>query len=385
MGDISHRILINSKRFLDCARNDKRTRIVKRILILTAGYGEGHNSAARGVRDGVLRISPDSTAEMRDLFAETYGLFHERIRRAYAALINRWPRSWGLVYRWLDRKTDFDRDFAKFSRMKTSLTQLLEKFQPDAIVSTFPAYPYLVRQAGGDTPPWKNIVIVTDSITVNAIWWRAPGDYLLAPNEQSAAIMRECGVDPKRIKVFGFPVSPKFADFARKRDGSLSGRPRVLYMINAGTAVSPGIVTRLLQLDLDLTVTVGRDEKLRRAIERVATRPIEIVGWTDQLPRMLNENDLLIGKAGGATVQETIAAGCPMIINHIVSGQEEGNARLIVQTNSGAIAHSATEVAGLVADAFANDAKRWREWTANIAQLSRPRASLDIAEFLLSI
>jgi hypothetical protein len=32
-------------------------------------------------------------------------------------------------------------------------------------------------------------------------------------------------------------------------------------------------------------------------------------------------------------VQETIAAGCPMIINHVVSGQEEGNARLIVETN----------------------------------------------------
>jgi UDP-N-acetylglucosamine:LPS N-acetylglucosamine transferase len=29
---------------------------------------------------------------------------------------------------------------------------------------------------------------------------------------------------------------------------------------------------------------------------------------------MMHENHLLIGKAGGATVQETIAAKCPMII-----------------------------------------------------------------------
>jgi UDP-N-acetylglucosamine:LPS N-acetylglucosamine transferase len=43
---------------------------------------------------------------------------------------------------------------------------------------------------------------------------------------------------------------------------------------------------------------------------------------------MMHENHLLIGKAGGATVQETIAAKCPMIINHVVAGQEEGNARL---------------------------------------------------------
>jgi processive 1,2-diacylglycerol beta-glucosyltransferase len=94
---------------------------------------------------------------------------------------------------------------------------------------------------------------------------------------------------------------------------------------------------------------------------------------------------LLIGKAGGAMVQEAIAARCPMIITHIVSGQEEGNARLIVETNSGAIAMSPDEVVAQVQRAFADDAKLWREWETNISKLSRPRASLDVAEFLLSI
>jgi processive 1,2-diacylglycerol beta-glucosyltransferase len=100
---------------------------------------------------------------------------------------------------------------------------------------------------------------------------------------------------------------------------------------------------------------------------------------------MLHESHLLIGKAGGATTQEAIAAGCPMIINHVVSGQEEGNARLIVETDSGVIAHSPGEVIAQVQRAFADDAKQWREWAANIGRLSRPRASLEIAKFLLSI
>ncbi len=143
---------------------------------------------------------------------------------------------------------------------------------------------------------------------------------------------------------------------------------------------------KLLDLDVDLTVTVGRDERLRRAIEMVVgNRKIDIVGWTNELPRMLCRSHLLISKAGGATVQETIAAGCPMIINHVVSGQEEGNARLIVETNSGVIAKSPTEVVAQVQRAFAADAKQWRDWATNINKLSRPRASLDIAEFLLSI
>ena len=53
---------------------------------------------------------------------------------------------------------------------------------------------------------------------------------------------------------------------------------------------------------------------------------------------------LLISKAGGATVQEAIPAGCPMIVNHIIPGQEEGNARYLVETNSGTVATTHEEV-----------------------------------------
>ncbi len=358
---------------------------MKKILILSASFGEGHNSAARGVRDGLARVAPGAQVELRDLFAEVYGQLNERIRKGYLALINHWPRSWGIVYRWLDRKTQFDKDFAKFPRLKKYLGQLLESFQPDVVVSTFPPYPYLLRQVSL-SPSCQSVVVVTDSITVNAIWYRAPGDYFLVPNEQSAEVVRAAGVASEKMRIFGFPVSPTFADLARDRKSSPSPRQRVLYMINAGTGKAPETVARLLELDVHLTITVGRDEKLRSAIEAVTgDRKIEIVGWTNQLPFMLNQSDLLIAKAGGATVQEAIAAGCPIIINHIVSGQEEGNARLIVETNSGVIALSAAETVAQVQRAFADDAKRWREWAANISKLSRPRASLDIAEFLMSI
>src|SRR5207247_4925311 len=136
----------------------------------------------------------------------------------------------------------------------------------------------------------------------------------------------------------------------------------------------------------NLTVTIGRADKLRPAIEGATDgRPVRIVGWTDELPRMLHESHLLVGKAGGATVKETSAAACPMIINHVVAGQEEGNARLIVETNSGVVALSPREVVAQIERAFANDAKQWREWASNIGKLSRPRAALDIAEFLMSL
>ena len=361
---------------------------VKKILILTAGFGQGHNAAARGIRDALARVAPgDAGVALHDPLAETYPLLFKTVSKAYLIVVDHFPRMWGTVYRWLERKEDFDRDFRKFVRLKKRLSHLLDHFQPSAVVSVFPSYPYLLDQVAETNRSWKNIVVVTDSITINKIWSQAPADYFLLPNEQSAEVMQAGGVPPDKIKVFGFPVSPKFADPWPRRENLQPGlRPHVLYMINAGTRQAPGLVRKLLDLEIELTVTVGRDEKLRRAIEGSAQgKKINIVGWTDELPRMLCASHLLIGKAGGATVQETIAASCPMIVNHIVSGQEEGNARLIEQTNSGAIAFGPEEVLNRIQHAFADDARQWHEWAANIAKLSRPRASLDIADFLVSL
>jgi processive 1,2-diacylglycerol beta-glucosyltransferase len=360
----------------------------KKILILTAGFGEGHNSAARGVRDGLARVASDqTTVELRDLFAEAYGRTNELVRRSYLALVNSAPRAWGIVYRWLDRKTDYNTEFRRLTRLKAQFGPVLNRFQPDTVVCSFPSYANVLQDILGPDRVCKCVVVVTDSITINASWYRSPADYFLVANEQSATVLRSGGVAPEKIKVFGFPVSPTFADLTADRPlPSSNSSRRVLYMIHAAKRGAAEVVGMLAKLDLDLTVTIGRNDELRPDIEAAADgHRIKIIGWTNELPRMMHENHLLIGKAGGATVQETIAAKCPMIINHVVAGQEEGNARLIVETNSGAIVQSPREVVAQVQRAFDDSAKQWREWAGNISKLSRPRAALDIAEFLISL
>ena len=340
------------------------------------------------MRDGLARVAPNQAdVELRDLFAEAYGPINEFVRRSYLAILNSAPGAWGIVYRWLDRKTDYDTEFRRLTRLKSHFAPLLADFRPDVIVCSFPAYANVLQEILGPKRHSKCVVVVTDSITINASWYRSPADYFLVANEQSASVLRSVGVAPQKIKIFGFPVSPKFADFTNARQlDSNNSKPRVLHMIHAATRGAPELAGLLAKLDVDLTVTIGLADKLRPAIEAATNgHAAKIVGWTDQLPRMLHESHLLIGKAGGATVQETIAAGCPVIINHVVAGQEEGNARLIVESNSGVIALSPREVVAQVERAFANDAKKWREWASCIRKLSRPRAALDIAEFLMSI
>ena len=364
----------------------------KRILLLTAGFGEGHNAAARGIRDGLAAVAGGEVqVEVRDLFAETYGVANDWARKAYLALINRAPRAWERIYYWIDAQDNFGGKLRFLAPLRKRLSALLARFQPSAVVSVYPAYPHLLEEIlEGRIAPFRRVVCITDSITVNAIWFRCATDWFFVPNEQTATVLAAAGVPNDRVRVTGFPVTPKFAQLGelRRPPSDAYGR-RVLYMINAGRAVASEIIRGLAQLsDVTLTVTVGRDERLRAAVEAVrvaAGRDFEIVGWSDQLPRLMLESHLLISKAGGATVQETIAARCPMIINQIVPGQEEGNARLIEETRSGVLALTPDVVVREVRDAFADTARHWGEWSENISRLSRPAASLEIANFLLAL
>jgi len=67
-----------------------------RILVLTAGYGEGHNAAAQALAAAFNEDAPD-TALVVDIFALTCPRLNSFVRRAYLAAINGAPRVWRRV------------------------------------------------------------------------------------------------------------------------------------------------------------------------------------------------------------------------------------------------------------------------------------------------
>ena len=135
-------------------------------------------------------------------------------------------------------------------------------------------------------------------------------------------------------------------------------------------------------------MVTGKNASILEAIRNsglAAKHDITLTGWTDEMPALLAGHQVFIGKAGGAVVQEAIAAHCPLLVSHVVPGQEEGNITLIEQSGIGALAAGRPErVRDILAGAIANDGALWRAWRANLAALHKPSASRNIAKFLLT-
>jgi UDP-N-acetylglucosamine:LPS N-acetylglucosamine transferase/predicted metal-dependent phosphoesterase TrpH len=363
---------------------------MKKILILTAGFGDGHNAAARSLRDAIELLDEDARAEVLDLFADSYGAFNTLARNAYLGVVQYAPKLWGGIYSLLENPL-VEKQLGGFTRLQSTLEKVVAETQPDCVVSTYPVYAHVIKKIYQDhhERPFRLITVVTDSITVNSAWFRAPSDFFCVANEATAEVLRKGNVPAKQIKTLGFPVNPAFANPPAELPLPIGREPRrVLYLINTGKKKAGKAIDRLLELDdVHLTITVGRDPDLRtKLIERTHKHAdrVRVLGWTNQMPELLMSHHLVIGKAGGATVQEAIAARCPMIVNQVIPGQEEGNAELIWRFGLGAIAEKNREVAELVENAFAKKAAQWSEWRENLRKISHPDAALRIAELILA-
>jgi processive 1,2-diacylglycerol beta-glucosyltransferase len=359
---------------------------MSRVLILSAGYGEGHNAAARNLVTAFNEACGSDTARFVDLLEQASPRLSKITRWGYLTAINRFPKVWSALYRWLDQSRPFPRALWVLRRELRLLDELIRRETPTVICSTFPIYGFLLeklRTERGLIVPFYNIV--TDSISINSLWWLPSCDGWFLPNEESAQIIRDVGRPANRVHVSGFPVQPEFARESRTLappNLAAGHAPRVLFIINSGSARAEETARLLLaETGWEITCAVGRDTALRRRLEKLSARrstPAKILGWTDQVPQLLMTHHAVVSKAGGATTQEAIAARCPMIVNQIIPGQEEGNYELLRRHGIGGHAASPAEVISALRNAFAQNGNIWRKWRRSIDLLSRPTAAADI-------
>jgi processive 1,2-diacylglycerol beta-glucosyltransferase len=380
---------VPSKPALSKPRRSRRERVTKRLLILTAGFGEGHHAAARASAAAWDERHGAGSAVVVDLLARASPRVIRILCPAYLSLINRFPAAWSFAYGAIDRSTWLTAGLRLLRAERQVLHDLIRELQPVALCSTYPVYGCMVRalaRAGTPVPP--HFIVVTDSISINSLWWRWGGDGWFVPNDDSAQVLRAAGLPYARIHVSGFPVAPAFAALAggaaRLPLGAAGTVPGVLHLVHSGVRGAAAIAHELLQHPTwRVTCAVGRDERLQRELLPVAARrkaPTEILGWTNRIPELLSSHHVVVSKAGGATTQEALAARCPMIVNQIVPGQEQGNYELLRRHRIGSFAPTPAAVVATLERAFGDGGRIWHDWHTATATLSRPSAAAALVE-----
>ena len=164
---------------------------MKKILILTASFGDGHNAAARNLRDAIELITDDAKVEVLDLFESTYGTLNSLLKQTYQGLVRYAPTVWSGVFSVFDNPdalsppNGLDGQTPRFAgrrpaRHRTGCGGFLLSGICHIIQDIFREHA---------ERPFRFITVVTDSISICSAWYRAPSDLFVVANAPTAKVL----------------------------------------------------------------------------------------------------------------------------------------------------------------------------------------------------
>lgn len=367
----------------------------KRILILTADAGFGHRSAAIAV-EAALKMKYENQAHIdivNPLNDKRTPFLLRESQSDYDKIVRNAPELYKFGY-------DVSDATVASVMMETVLTimfweimrDLLRKYRPDAIFSTYPMYQAPLTAIFSVFRTFVPLLTaITDLATVHRLWFNAHVDKLLVPNELVSDLGVSYGVPQKNIRITGIPVHPAIAQEKRSKDevrATLGWRTDLKTILAVGSRRVNDLMEILNVVNhfgapLQLAVVTGKDADMYTDLQNMVWHiPIHLYNFVTNIPEMMRAADLIISKAGGLIVTESLASGLPMMLIDVIPGQEEGNQEYVVSHKAGIYAGSPMDALVALAHLFDDDCTLLNECSQNARGLGRPHAAVEAADLI---
>ncbi|MBI2684992.1 MAG: galactosyldiacylglycerol synthase [Acidobacteria bacterium] len=221
---------------------------------------------------------------------------------------------------------------------------------PDMVVSLVPNFDRSMWQALQKVnPKIPFVTVLTDMADYPPHFWIEKQKQLfICGTDRAMQQVRDISPESSAHRVSGMILNPRFYSVPpvdipseRQKLGLDPARPTGVVLFGGmGSEKMDGILERIDQsnLDVQLILICGKNEKLRKRLDERATRIARFVeGFTREVPRYMQLADFLIGKPGPGSISEAIHMGLPVIVekNSWTLPQERFNADWVVEQNVG--------------------------------------------------
>lgn len=362
-----------------------------RILFLFSDTGGGHRASTNAIIEALGQEYPGLfETRMVDFLTDYAAAPLSRSSQIYRG-VSRTKLIWGGSYRASNgpRRSRAINQMA-YPYLRRSTQRLLAEYQADLIVSVHPLANGAVTRVMRRQPvPF--VTVVTDMVTTHATWYSPASDLILVPTTAARNRGIRFGIDPAKLRVVGQPVSPKFAAPSAGKDDLRAeldwpADQPVMLLVGGGDGMGPvrRVAQALNQAAVPglLVVVAGRNRALQADLEAIDWQiPHRVLGFVDDMPKLMKAADLFITKAGPGSISEAFICGLPIVMYACLPGQEAGNVDYVLDAGAGAWAPHPKAVVETVGHLLTDTAAR-AELAAASRRLARPYAARDIARIL---
>jgi 1,2-diacylglycerol 3-beta-galactosyltransferase len=366
----------------------------KKILILTGDAGMGHRSAAEAVKKAFeIKYGEQATAIIKNPL--NHPDVPDVIRNSqsdYDAIVKRLPELYKLGYDISDSKLPVTLMEGGFSVLLTNIIkEIITENNPDIIITTYPIYiAPLTSLKKSKKIQFPIFTVVTDLATVHRVWFNNGVTRCTVPTETVAELALNAGLTDTQIINTGIPVDPEIADLKQMDINTLRSElgweqnlPTVLVV---GSPRIPQLIELIHTLDvsgheLQFALVAGGNESLLSDFNSTTWRhPVKIYDFVDHMPKLMRAADMIICKAGGLIVTESLASGLPLMLVHVLPGQETGNANFVIENETGALCKTPLEALETLFDWFKDGCTKLQKMAENAEQFGRPQAANEIVD-----
>jgi 1,2-diacylglycerol 3-beta-galactosyltransferase len=367
--------------------------VKKKIVFLMSDTGGGHRAAAEAIRDALEARHPgELDMILVDVFRDYTPFPYKYMPEFYPWLISRSKSSWGFGYKLSNTRTQakaLSRSFYAYA--ESGLKRMIHEHPADLVVCVHSvlARPCMEAYARVDVRP-QYMVVVTDLVSTHMFWYDRRAERTLVPTQPAYDRGLKAGIKPEQMRITGLPVHPKFSErlkdkaSARAELGWDPELPAIL-MVGGGDGMGPLYkVSRAVNergLKCQIVVIAGRNKELKAALDSDQwNQPTHTYGFVTNMPLLMAAADILVTKAGPATLMESCIAGLPAIMYDAIPGQETGNVEWLVNNDAGVFAPRASKVADAVEGWLANGGADLKRRAQAASKLAMPNAVWEIAD-----
>jgi len=317
-----------------------------KILIMSAPIGSGHRMAALALEEALSCLENVEVIQgnVFDFFPAAAGSLFLTV---YGKILTYFPSLYACSYRWGNQNSGSLRLRNLINRILMLLGKsFISGVDPDVVLSTHatPTGIFSLYKRQYNPKFWLGVV-VTD-FTVHR-WLICPGvdAYFLADRKLFGQITGS-GTDSDgkpELFAYGIPVRKMFreqneiAAVRKKLRKDLGWKEDAFVCLLAGGGGGMLPMEKVVKeisgsklLHLHIIAVTGHNESLNKKLKAMTgTDTVKVLGFTEDMPLLMQGADLVITKAGGVSIAECLACGAKTVIYKPLPGQESMNTQFL--------------------------------------------------------
>ena len=369
-----------------------------KVLILYAKAGNGHFKAAEAIKEKLERDHKDVEVIFEDGLEYSSRIANKIVVKGYANMTKLIPSMWGAIYAKADtQERNALNEVSKLIHkgLTIRLKKLLRETRPDVIFSTHPfvskTCAYLKKKKKTDA---KLVTLMTD-YAIHNMWLEDHKlqDKILMATEEMYDDCVKYGISKEKLAVTGIPTSLEFEKKYNREETlkkyGLEDKLTFLFFAGGGQGIgqSKDIFAELLnnEGDFQIVAVSGKNEKQKAKFESMiekSDKKVVVLGYTNDVPALMNMCDFVISKPGGLTSTECLVMNKPMLIINPIPGQEEQNAIYFTNNGTAIRAYEGEPISHQI-NTLVKNKVRVEQMKEMCKLFAKPNAATDIADIII--